>query len=224
MLRCSEGVFVKKNLQKLLCEYRQIIQTWGQPRSKIGNRLTCRSQKSVTMPLGIVIRRVPGVTRWVSHVWKAVAVLPGAGRAEWKELRRDGDAVEYHAATLPLELHRTDTEAYLHGLSAKVPAIYVVMRQSTGDHPLNMVLATASPYEAQDYADTGEELVEKVPMPEGLIAWIRDFVELHHEDEVFIKRRRDKARVDQKQDGIGDARIRQVSDVYRAPSSKEQVH
>ncbi len=186
--------------------------------------MEAQDQKSIDIPLGIVIRRVPGVTRWVSHVWKAVAVLPGAGPADWKELRRDGDAVEFHAATLPLELFRTDTEAYLHGLSAKVPAIYVVMREGAGAHPLDVVLVTASPYEAQDYADTGEELVEKVPMPEGLIAWIRDFVDLHHEDEVFIKRRRDKTRVDRREDGIGDARIRQVADVYRAPGSKETVH
>ena len=181
-------------------------------------------QKSVTIPLGIVIRKVPGVTRWVDHVWKAVAVLPGAGPAHWKELRRDGDVIEYHAATVPLELFRTDTEAYLHGLSTKIPAIYVVMRESEGADPLDVVLATASPYEAQDYADTGEELVEKVPMPEGLVAWIRDYVEQHHEDEVFIKRRRDKSRVDREENGIGDARIRQTSDVYRAPSAKETVH
>ena len=181
-------------------------------------------EKSVSISLGIVIRKVPGVTRWVDHVWKAVAVLPGAGAAHWKELRRDGDAIEYHAATVQLELFRTDTEAYLHGLSTKIPAIYVVMRESEGADPLDVVLATASPYEAQDYADTGEELVEKVPMPEGLVAWIRDYVEQHHEDEVFIKRRRDKSRVDREENGIGDARIRQTSDVYRAPSAKETVH
>lgn len=174
--------------------------------------------------MGIVIRRMPGVTRWAQHVWKAVAVLPGAGTGDWKEMRRDGDAVEFHAATLPLMLYRTDTEAYLHGLSAKVPAIYVVMRPSEADRPLDMVLVTASPYEAQDYADTGEELVEKVPMPDGLIALIRDFAEAHHEDEVFIKRRRDKARVDRKEDGIGDARIRQTADVYRAPGARERLH
>ena len=181
-------------------------------------------QKSVSIPLGIVIHKVPGVTRWVDHVWKAVAVLPGAGPAHWKELRRDGDVIEFHAATVPLELFRTDTEAYLHGLSTKIPAIYVVMRESEGADPLDVVLATASPYEAQDYADTGEELVEKVPMPEGLVAWIRDYVEQYHEDEVFIKRRRDKSRVDREENGIGDARIRQTSDVYRAPSAKETVH
>ena len=183
-----------------------------------------KNTKSISIPLGIVLRRVPGVTHWVNHVWKAVAVLPGAGPADWKELRRDGEAVEFHATTLPLELFRTDTEAYLHGLSAKIPSIYVVMRHSDGDKPLDIVLTTASPYEAQDYADTGEELVEKIPMPDGLIAWIREFVELHHEDEVFVKRRRDKHRVDFTEDGKGDARIRQVSDVYRAPGSKETVH
>jgi len=181
-------------------------------------------EKSVSLPLGVVIKRTPGVTKWAKHVWRAVAVMPGAGPASWKELRREDDAVEFHAATLPLELHRTETEGYLHGLSAKDPSIYIVMREGESDAPLDIALVTASPYEAQDYADTGEELVEKVPMPEGLAAWIRDFIELHHEDEVFIKRRRDKRRVDMKQDGIGDARIRQVADVYRAPSRKETAH
>lgn len=180
--------------------------------------------KSVSIPLGIVIRRTPGVTAWVKHVWKAIAVLPGAASANWSELRREGDTVEYHAATLPLELHRAETEAYLHGLSARIPSLYVVMRDGESDAPLDIVLITASPYEAQDYADTGEELVEKIPMTEGLVAWIRDFVETHHEDEVFVKRRRDKKRVDLKEDGIGDARIRQISDVYRAPTQKETVH
>ena len=186
--------------------------------------MTSVKPNSISMPLGVVIRRVPGVTKWAKHVWKAVAVLPGAGAAHWKELRRDGEAVEFHASTLPLELFRTDTESYLHGLSAKEPAIYVVMRASENSDPLDVLLVTASPYEAQDYADTGEELIEKVPMPEGLVAWVRDYVEEHHEDEVFIKRRRDKKRIDLKEDGIGDARIRQTSDVYRAPTRKETVH
>ena len=187
-------------------------------------KLNTSGQKSVSIALGIVIRKVPGVTRWVEHVWKVVAVLPGAGPENWKVLRRDGEAIEYHAATVPLELFRTDTEAYLHGLSTKIPSIYVVMRDGVGVDPLDVVLATASPYEAQDYADTGEELVEKVPMPEGLVAWIRDYIDEHHEDEVFVKRRRDKSRIDLTENGIGDARIRQVSDVYRAPSAKETVH
>lgn len=180
--------------------------------------------RTKTVPLGVVIRKAPGVTRWVKHVWRAVAVLPGAGAADWKELRRDGDAIEYHAATVPMTLHAADAEAYLHGLSTQVPCVYVVMRDCEGDAPLEVLLVTASPYEGQDYADTGEELVEKVPMPEGLVALVRDFVHTHHEEETFVKRKRDRVKVEQVQDGIGDARIRQTADVFRAPNRREGMH
>lgn len=179
-------------------------------------------QASVSLPLGIVIRKTPSLSRWAPFVWKAVSVIPGAGAAHWQELRREGEAVEFHAATVPLELWHTDTEAYLSGLSARVPSIGVVMREAThadATQPYDVLLATASPYEIQDYADSGEEIVELVPMPEGLVALIRDFIETHHEEEVFKKRRRDKKRVDQVEDGCGDARISQLTDVYRAPRS-----
>ena len=177
--------------------------------------------KCVSMPLGIVIRKSPGVTRWAKWTWKAVAVLPGAAQESWRELRREGDVVEYHAATVDLELWRTDTEAYLTGLSAHVPSIYVVLRDATepdAEHDVEVLLATASPYSAQDYGDSGEEIVEMVPMPDGLIAWISAFVEKHHHDEVFIKRKRDKKSIDLVDGGKGDERISQLSDVFRAPS------
>jgi len=189
---------------------------------------TAQPQISISIPLGIVVRRTPGVTRWAKWVWKAVAVLPGAGPADWQELRREGDVREYHATTVDLELFRSDTEAYLTGISTQMPAIYVVMREATdpdAKHPVEVVLATVSPYDAQDYDDSGEEIVEKVAMPTGLIDWIKAFVDRHHEDEKFVKRRRDERRVDLVEDGVGDARIAQASDVYRAPRRRsETIH
>ncbi|UWQ81252.1 DUF3305 domain-containing protein [Leisingera sp. S132] len=170
------------------------------------------------MPLGIVLRKSRGITRWVPWCWRAVAVLPGAAPANWHEMRREDDAVEYHAATLTLELHGAEAEAYHHGLNAEVPSVYVVMREQQGDAPLELLLVTASPYEAQDYTDSGEEIVEKIPMPSALKAWVWDFVDAFYEEEVFVKRRRDKKRVDLAEDGIGDPRIAQVADVYRSPS------
>jgi len=185
--------------------------------------------RSISMSLGIVIRKTPGVTRWAKWHWQAVAVLPGAAQESWRELRRDGEAVEYHAATVDLELWRTDAEAYLTGLSTRVPSIYVVMREATDpDAPQEMevLLATASPYDAQDYADSGEEIVDLVPMPEALMAWVREFTDKHYEEEVFVKRKRNKSRVDLVADGVGDARVSQMTDVYRAPNQnkKETVH
>jgi len=174
----------------------------------------------IEMPIGVVICKAPGVTRWAKWSWTAVAVLPGAGPANWAELRREGDAVEYHAATLPLTLWATDAEAYIMNLADKVPSIYLVLRETdAADTPYEVALVTASPYEGQDYADTGEDIVEKIPMTEGLVAWVRDFAFAHHEHEEFIKRRRDKKRVDLREEGIGDARIRQAADVYRAPQN-----
>lgn len=179
-----------------------------------------------TIPIGVVVRREPGVTRWAKYAWKVSSVLPGAPPADWKVLRCEGDVTEFHAATLPLTLFVSDAEAYAHELQARAPSVYVVLRQNeqSGDLPWFVALVTASPYEAQDYCDSAEELVEKIPMPEGLHGWIASFVDTHYQEEVFVKRRRDMARVDQVHDGIGDARIRQTSDVYRAPRRKEVLN
>jgi hypothetical protein len=178
------------------------------------------------MPVGVVVRKTPGVTKWAKWNWKAVAVLPGAGPANWHELRRDGDAVEYHAGTLELELYRTDTEAYLAGLTCNVPVLYVIMRNAGHDAELadiDLSLITASPYEAQDYADSGEELIERIPMPASVLAWVGDFVAKYHQQEVFIKRKRGPKFNSTPEDGVGDARIKQTTDVYRAPTHKTEV-
>ena len=176
------------------------------------------------MPLGVVLARRPGVTRWASHSWRAVAVLPGAGDADWRLMRQEGEVAEFHAATLPLELHRADVEAYNVSLAMSPPSVFVVLRPDEDPDSKQEIFVqgvTASAYEAQDYTDSGEETVEAVPMPEGLVAWVRDFVAAHFTDEPFIKRKRDKKRIDLTEDGIGDARIRQTADVYRAPSAQK---
>ena len=53
-----------------------------------------------------------------------------------------------------------------------------------------------SPFEAQDFLDTGEEIVEAITMIDPLIAWVERFVENHHKEEKFIKRQRDSIRLD----------------------------
>lgn len=180
-------------------------------------------EKTAEMPVGVVLRKSRGVTRWAPWIWRAVAVLPGAGPAAWRVLREQADVVEYHAATVTLELHRAETEAYRAALASEPPSLWVILRPSEvmeADAAEVMVHSlTASPYDAQDYLDSGEEIVEAVPMPEGLAAWVRDFVERHHVDEAFYKRRRDRVNTDLIQDGVGDSRVRQAVDVYRAPGA-----
>ncbi len=170
------------------------------------------------IPMGVVLRRSPGVTKWQKWTWTACGVLPGAGPADWNEIRREGDVLEFHAETVALELHGADAEAYLHGLTAEVPCVYVIMRMGASEAPLDILTVTASPYEAQDYTDSGEEIVEKVAMSPLLRAMVQDFVDTFYKEEAFVKRKRDKKRVDLVQDGIGDPRIGKAADIYASPS------
>jgi hypothetical protein len=187
-------------------------------------------EKTAELPVGVVIRKQPGVTRWQKWVWRAVAVLPGAGPADWRELRREGEAVEYHAATVTMEVHRAEAESYLVALSTDPPSVYVVLRppeDPEAEHEVEVFMVTASAYEAQDYDDSGEEIVEAVPMPPEQIGWLSDFVGRHHKEEKFVKRRRDRVDIEKSEDGKGDARIRQEADVYRSPTGgrkPEKLH
>ena len=181
------------------------------------------------LPVGAVVRRTPGVTRWVKDIWTPVAVIPGAPDEFWRELVREDHIVDYHAGTVTMELHRADVEAYLVSLNMKVPSVWIIMDRDESDlSPSGWFVSaiTASAYEAQDSLDSGESIVEAVPIPESLAAWIKEFIDLHYIEEPFKKRRRDKHRTDMIEDGKGDARISQQSDVFRSPSSlkKTRLH
>lgn len=181
------------------------------------------------LKIGAVIRRSPGVTRWASETWKPVAVIPGAPEAFWNELVRDGEVVDYHAGTVAMELFRADVEGYLVSLNMAVPSVWVILdRDQSGRSPSGWVVSavTASAHEALDSLDSGESIVEAVPIPESLAAWIKEFIDMHYVEEPFKKRRRDEISVDGSEDGKGDARIRQESDVFRAPANQKtpRVH
>lgn len=126
---------------------------------------------------------------------------------------------------MQLELFVSDTEAYVHELQTREPSLYIVLStdDASTDRPWKVTLITASPYEGQDYCDSAEVMVEKVAMPEGMQAWIAEFVTCHHEEEAFVKRKRKNMSVDDVDDGIGDPRIVQDSDVYRSPRQRREA-
>jgi hypothetical protein len=144
------------------------------------------------MPLGIVLERRDAEDQWIDYTWQAVSVIPGAAPIrDWVEIGRDDGWVQFHAATLELELFRKETEGYKHNLSLEQPSVFIVLREADEDDPHEIVpfLATVCPYEAQDYMDSGEEIVEHVPMPDSVAAWMAEFIETHHVDEPFKKRK-----------------------------------
>ena len=152
-------------------------------------------QRNETMPVGIVVERRDSSHPWQDHEWLPAAVIPGAvpmdPSGEWRELSREDRRVLYHAGTLEVELHRTDTDAYREAMAGDAPVLFVVLREDAdGAHEVVPFAATVSLYEAQDFLDTGEDIVERVPMPEPMAAWVQEFIDTHHVDQSFQKRKR----------------------------------
>ncbi len=162
--------------------------------------MTIDNERTVSIPLGIVVARQELEHPWQDYTWRPAGVIVGAPNLPaWKEVDSGPGWTHYYAATVPLELHRRETEAYRVNLNNLKPAVYVVLREGEGsetDRPVEVHLATVSAYEAQDYLDSGEDIVEPVTMPETLVAWIEKFIETHHAEEKFYKRKRDKVRVE----------------------------
>jgi len=152
------------------------------------------SERMQSIPVGVVLERRCIDHLWQDYEWRPVSIVPGAGAIEeWKELDRGDGWVRYLAASMPLELHRKETESYKVNLSNEPPVVYVVLSESAdseGVHEVAPTHVTVSAFEAQDYLDSGETMVEGVPMPVEILAWVEDFVERHHVDEPFVKRKR----------------------------------
>lgn len=151
-------------------------------------------ERLITMPMGIVVERRELNNRWQKIAWKPVGVLPGAGAIDENRVVMSGDGwTHFHMATLPLELHRKETLAYKTNLNGHPPKLYIVLRTSDDpaiDVDIKPFLVTASAFEAQDYLDSGDDIVEGVTMPDAVLAWVQSFCDRHHVDEPFKKRKR----------------------------------
>lgn len=142
------------------------------------------------LTVGVVLERRPSSHPWQDHVWNSVEVVVGGlPAAPWTILWRDRDAARFFAGNLDIELFRKDTEGYKRNLSCEVPLVYVILRQSEGAAEMAPFLATVCPYEAEAYMVSGDERVDGVPMPPEVADLLQRWVERHHIDEPFIKRR-----------------------------------
>ncbi|MCP1335410.1 DUF3305 domain-containing protein [Futiania mangrovi] len=153
----------------------------------------------LTIPLGVIVERRPAKNPWADHVLRAIAVTedPPPDLAPWTLLVREGEVERYHAGTAQIELHRKETEAYLENFLDDRPQIFVVLRRDDEDDAspfgFHLFCVSASPFYAQNLMDSGEDIVDPVPMPAAVAQRVRAFVDFHHVEEPFAKRKRRKA-------------------------------
>lgn len=154
--------------------------------------------KEISRTVSVVVERRPAASRWADWLWVPAEIIEGApAAAPFTRLEGSDDGTaRYFAGSTDIVLHRKETEAYRVNLAGD-RVLYAVLRPDEDhDWPYSLHAVTASPYEAQDYLDSGDELVEPIPMPASVAELLEAFCAFHHVEEPFIKRKRDRVKTE----------------------------
>lgn len=142
------------------------------------------------MRVGVVLEQTASAGPWAVMQWRVTDLLIGGGPEAVVQTLAAGPGWErLYAGNLEIELFRDAIAGYLHNLASAQPVVYVILRpdeEGDGMHPFHL---TVCPVEAQDYLVGGAEIVETVPMPGAIAAWVQAFIDRHPQPEPFRKRR-----------------------------------
>ncbi len=167
--------------------------------------------REIAVDLGIVVAHEVVEHAWQTEQYRPVSVFLDPPPVDgWRELVRADGVVRYHAATVTLTLHRKETAAYLVNLEQDEPSVFVVLEEvaeADTPHGIEVHSATLSPYDAEAYGDSGDEIVGAVAMPDELRTLLEAFIGRHHVEEKFVKRKRNKARRDEEEYQFGQEPI-----------------
>jgi hypothetical protein len=127
-------------------------------------------------------------------LWRPVAVLAGLPDAEpWTRLASEGDAETFYAGAAEIELYRSETEKYRFNLESGAPSIWAAIEATGGEPPCAIACVTADPAEGEALTETGQLIIEAVPMPDALRDAVAAFVAAYPVEQMFKKRVRDRA-------------------------------
>jgi hypothetical protein len=144
-----------------------------------------------TILVSVVLERRVAVSQWADHLWVPVAVLPGdPAIAKGTALGATDTGERFFAGRFELDLHRTDTPTYRDNLASDDPRIWIAARAGSGPDVPEIVGVTADPAEGEAYTEAGDDIVEHVPMAPEIAGLLAEFIQAHHVERVFIKRKR----------------------------------
>lgn len=148
----------------------------------------------VSIPVGVLVERSKSASQWADFYWRPVGVLAGVpDTAPWTKLSDDGDRATFYAGAADVELYRTDTANYRDNLQSEVPLLWIILWPREADPPYELAAVTADPSEGEAMTEAGANLVEAVAMPKPMQETIAAFVAQHHVEQVFVKRKRERA-------------------------------
>lgn len=149
--------------------------------------------------VGVVVRRRAIDNPWIDHMWSPVMLLDETPTAlPWTLLSSEEGATLYYAGCAQIDLFSSDTANYRDNLADGEPRVWVALRRQGGGSELELTKVTADPTEGEALFESGCDVIGTVPMPRDIAAWIAAFVDQFHVEQVFHKRKRDRAGGDRK--------------------------
>jgi hypothetical protein len=153
-----------------------------------------RSTALVHIPVGVVVERRKARSMWADFLWRPVSVLAGeTSAAPWTPLGTDSEPALFFAGEAMIELHRTETVNYRDNLTSGAPVLWIALHPVASEWPYEILAVTADPSEGEAFTDAGNNIVEAVTMPAGIVETIGRFIAEHHVERPFVKRRRQPA-------------------------------
>lgn len=144
--------------------------------------------------IGVVVERHALESRWATHRWHPGAVLVDVpDTAPWTRLGEEGAVTRYYAGAATLTLVPSESESYLYNLTGRTPQVWVVLRPrepGPDGRDVELESVTVSAGEAEVLAGGIDIIVESVPMPAEIAAWVAAFVEAHPAAPKQFKRKR----------------------------------
>lgn len=130
---------------------------------------------------------------WVDSEWVPEAVLQGLPAVEPRTLLgAEGHVERWYLGPAELGFHSGETAHYRDNLASGRPSVWIALREAE-DGSWVVAGATVDPYEGEAFVDVVTDRVEAVPMPHDIAVELQAFIELHHVEHPFHKRKRDRA-------------------------------
>jgi len=134
-----------------------------------------------TLKVAVILSRESVQSRWESHRWQLLGVIPDVGGAAKTIVDTDAMLQRLHPG-FDVTLHNDEAEGYYLNVSSEEPSVFVSIRQDDGSEEPYPFQCTVSYNEAARWMD-GSERVERAPAWPELVAWIRSWVDANYRPE-----------------------------------------
>ncbi len=140
-----------------------------------------------TRKLSVILEREAVESRWESHHWQLLGVVPDVG-GEARTILETPNLLRKLFPGFEVTLFDDEAEGYYLNVSSEVPSVFVSIRNDEGAVDPYPFLATLSYNEAARWMDGGEKVERAVAWHE-LIAWMGEWVEANYRPEPKKRRK-----------------------------------